>query len=80
MASPVRNVKARTVGSGLFNRAGHTRKPALTCTFVERVRRIELPLSAWEIEGSRLPTVLTSRLWCPAVTVIAPSSPWLMAR
>jgi hypothetical protein len=47
---------------------------------VERVTRIEIALSAWEVEQSRLTTVLTSQSWWHVVAVIAPSSPWLMVR
>jgi len=47
---------------------------------VERVTRIELALSAWEAQRLRLPGVLTWRSWRPRVTVVDPSSPWLMAR
>jgi hypothetical protein len=52
----------------------------LSWDFVERVTRIELALSAWEAERSRLATGLTCRLWWSGVTVADPSSPWLMAR
>ena len=53
----------------------------LTWAFVvERVTRIELALSAWEVQRSRLLAVLTCGCRCPLVAVVAPSSPWLMAR
>jgi hypothetical protein len=47
---------------------------------VERVTRIELALSAWEVEQSRPLAALTCESRCPLVTVVAPLSPWLMAR
>jgi hypothetical protein len=47
---------------------------------VERVTRIELALSAWEVQRSRLLAALTWQYGCPLVAVVAPSSPWLMAR
>ncbi len=53
----------------------------LTCAYeVERVTRIELALSAWEAERSRLLRALTCRFRWSGVAVIDPSSPWLMAR
>ena len=48
--------------------------------WVERVRGIEPPLSAWEAEPSCLVTGLTWQLCWSGVTVADPSSPWLMAR
>jgi hypothetical protein len=54
---------------------------SLTWSFVvERVTRIELALSAWEVQRSRLLAALTCGCRCPLVAVVAPSSPWLMAR
>jgi hypothetical protein len=47
---------------------------------VERVTRIELALSAWEVKRSGLLGALTSQVGWPLVAVAAPSSPWLMAR
>ena len=47
---------------------------------MERVTRIELALSAWEALRLRLPGALTWRPWQSRVTLIDPSSPWLMAR
>ncbi len=47
---------------------------------VERVTRIELALSAWEAERLRLLGALSWRSWQSGVTVVDPSSPWLMAR
>jgi hypothetical protein len=44
------------------------------------VTRIELALSAWEVQRSRLLAALTCGCRCPLVAVVAPSSPWLMAR
>jgi hypothetical protein len=53
---------------------------SLTWAFVwERVTRIELALSAWEVQRSRLVAALTCGCRCPLVAVVAPSSPWLMA-
>jgi hypothetical protein len=46
---------------------------------VERVTRIELALSAWEVERLWLPEALTSQVSWPPVAVTAPWSPWLMA-
>src|ERR1019366_259850 len=54
--------------------------PAAWNSAVERVTRIELALSAWEVERSRLTMVPTSQLWWSGVAGSAPSSPWLMAR
>ena len=51
-----------------------------TRAYLERVTRIELALSAWEAQRLRLPGALTRRPWRPRVTLVAPSSPWLMAR
>jgi hypothetical protein len=47
---------------------------------LERVTRIELALSAWEVERSRMIAALTWQLRCSLVTVATPSSPCLMAR
>jgi hypothetical protein len=47
---------------------------------VERVTRIELALSAWEVKRSGLLGPLTSQVGWPLVAVAAPSSPLLMAR
>ena len=52
----------------------------LAWDFVERVTRIELALSAWEVQRLRLAGALTWRPWRSWVTVADPSSPWLMAR
>jgi hypothetical protein len=41
---------------------------------------IELALSVWEAERLRLSRALTWPVRCTLVTVIDPSSPWLMAR
>ena len=54
--------------------------PELGGEHMERVTRIELALSAWEVEQSRPLAALTCHFWCPLVAVIYPSSPWLMAR
>jgi len=53
-------------------------RQALTWSFVERVTRIELALSAWEAQRLRLPGALTRRPWRSQVTLADPSSPWLM--
>jgi hypothetical protein len=46
---------------------------SLTWAFVvERVTRIELALSAWEVQQSRPLAALTCRYRCPLVTVTAP--------
>jgi len=37
-------------------------------------------LSVWEAQPSRLPEPLTRRSWRSRVTLVDPSSPWLMAR
>ena len=55
-------------------------KPVTRHFVLERVTRIELALSAWEVERSRPLVALTSQLRLPLVAVIDPSSPWLMAR
>ena len=47
---------------------------------MERVTRIELALSAWEVERIRLSRTLTCKPRWPWVTVVDPSLPWLMAR
>jgi hypothetical protein len=47
---------------------------------VERVTRIELALSAREVERLPLPGALTWRPWRSCVTVVDPSLPRLMAR
>ena len=52
----------------------------MTWAFVERVTRIELALSAWEAQRLRLPGALTRRPRRCRVTLVDPSSPWLMAR
>ena len=49
-------------------------------SFVERVTRIELALSAWEAQRLRLTGALTRRPWRFGVTVVDLSSPGLMAR
>jgi hypothetical protein len=46
--------------------------------FAERVTRIELALSAWEVERLRLPEALTWRLPGSRVTVVDPLLPRLM--
>jgi hypothetical protein len=54
---------------------------ALMCGFsLERVTGIEPALSAWEVHRFPLPGPLTWRPWRSRVTVVDPSSPWLMAR
>ena len=54
---------------------------ALTCKkLLERVTRIELALSAWEAQRLRLAGTLSRRPWRSPVTLVNPSSPWLMAR
>jgi hypothetical protein len=53
---------------------------AVTWAYLERVTRIELALSAWEVERLRLLGALTSQISWPPVAVTAPWSPWLMAR
>ncbi len=39
----------------------------------------EPALPAWEVQRLRLPGALTWRPWRSGVTVVDPSSPWLMA-
>jgi hypothetical protein len=48
--------------------------------FSERVTRIELALSAWEIDRSMPVGPLTSQLRSPLVTVTNRWLPWLIAR
>jgi hypothetical protein len=48
--------------------------------YLERVTRIELALSAWEVQRLRLSGALTRRSWWSRVTLVDSSSPWLMAR
>jgi hypothetical protein len=56
-------------------------RPALTCKeALGAVTRIELALSAWEAQRLPPPRELTRRFWRSPVTLVAPSSPWLMAR
>ena len=51
-----------------------------TCGFAwERVTRIELALSAWEVQRIRLSRTLTCKPRWSWVTVVHPSLPWLMA-
>jgi hypothetical protein len=54
--------------------------PVIRRLVVERVTRIELALSAWEVQRSRLLEALTSGCGYPLVAAVALSSPWLMAR
>ncbi len=54
--------------------------PVIRRFVVERATRIELALSAWEVQQSRLLAALTWQYGCPLVAVVALSSPWLMAR
>jgi hypothetical protein len=56
------------------------RCPRLDVCSLERVTRIELALSAWEVQRLGLLGPLTSQVGWPLVAVTAPSSPWLMAR
>ena len=56
-------------------------EPSLTWAFSwERVTRIELALSAWEVERLRLSRTLTCKPRWSWVTVVDPSLLWLMAR
>jgi hypothetical protein len=47
---------------------------------VERVTRIELALSAWEVQWLPLPGTLTRRPWQSRVSLVDLSPPRLMAR
>jgi hypothetical protein len=71
---------ARRVSRGPQKTARDTEDLLLTWAFVERVTRIELALSAWEVERLGLPEALTWRLPGSRVTVVDPLLPRLMAR
>jgi hypothetical protein len=71
---------AQLAGISASKIASYVQNPAVTWVYVERVTRIELALSAWEVRPSRPLAALSCGFRCPPVTVVAPSSPWLMAR